>query len=312
MNKLQRLISSAVLAWDWFWFLPRSLLVLALFRIVLCAGLLANFASRQFSIEDFFSDQALLSAGYSNEFYSEFQRPLVSLWLWGDSWAAGVHLLFLLGLFALLLGIGGRWLAAVLAFLHLAFLQRNYAIAYGADLIGGIFLLSLVGTQCCERLSIWNVRKAFGRELSLVSDAWTSAMMRLVMIQLSVVYMYTGWEKLKGAAWWEGTALWTVLANPQISLLDLTFLKSYPDLIALLTFMTLAFEVYFVALVWNHRLRPWVLALGVLFHASIAVVLGLWFFSWIICSAYILFLSPKLVFQFVAWLRQILRLQSPS
>jgi hypothetical protein len=48
----------------------------------------------------------------------------------------------------------------------------------------------------------------------------------------------------------------------------------------------------FVFLVWNRRLRPWVLGVGVAFHLCIDLFLDVGFFSYAMVLAYGAFLLP--------------------
>jgi hypothetical protein len=120
---------------------------------------------------------------------------------------------------------------------------------------------------------------------------------RLMQIQLCVIYVYTGMEKLKGHPWWKGSAVWGVLGNHQMMLFDLSFLQQWPLIIAAMTHLTLIFEIYFAVLVWIRPLRNYVLLFGLAFHAMIGFSMGLFFFSAGMMSAYVLFADPN-------WLRQ--------
>jgi uncharacterized protein YbbC (DUF1343 family) len=113
----------------------------------------------------------------------------------------------------------------------LAFLQRNYSVAFGADVIGGLFLFYLSFTQCCERWTLknWLNKKLGGVAQAVVhSDDLSAVFYRLIQLQLCVIYMYTGFEKLKGMSWWDGTALpWQ---NPSPNMRSLTAATLYPGI----------------------------------------------------------------------------------
>ena len=64
-------------------------------------------------------------------------------------------------------------------------------------------------------------------------------------------------------------------------------------LLNLLTWATLLFEGSFIFLVWNRRIRPWVLGIGVLFHIGIDLFFDVGFFSWAMLIAYLAFLPPE-------------------
>ena len=64
-------------------------------------------------------------------------------------------------------------------------------------------------------------------------------------------------------------------------------------LLNLFTWATLAFEATFFVLVWNRRLRPWVIGIGVALHLGIDVFLDIGFFSIAIYLAYLAFVPDE-------------------
>ena len=145
------------------------------------------------------------------------------------------------------MGIGGRAIMWLTWIINMGFIQRNYSVNFGADIIATLFLFYMSFTQSCERLSILNWKKAKIPNVS--SNMISSMMMRMMQVQISVIYAYTGWEKLKGASWWDGTALWSVMANPQMTTADFSFLRAFPWSIPILAYSTIIFEMYFPAMV---------------------------------------------------------------
>jgi hypothetical protein len=279
------------LLWDEFWFSERNLLNLAVFRVVLCGTMFLMYLNRQFDLENFYSEKGLLPFRAAFAVMPEFYRPPFTWYFWGDSWMVVAHLVLVAGLFLLTLGIGGRVLNLVVWICHIAFLQRNYSVAFGADLIGGIFLFLMIGTQSCARLTALSFFRRKPKDVS--SDLLTSVFSRMIQVQLCVIYAYTGFEKLKGMSWWDGTALWTVFANPQMVIVDLGWTRHFPLFIVGATFGTLLFEIYFPALVWGRRTRPWVLLAGVCFHLGIGVSMALMNFALIMLAPYALFADLK-------------------
>jgi hypothetical protein len=133
-------------------------------------------------------------------------------------------------------------------------------------------------------------------------------MMRMMQFQLCIIYAYTGFEKLKGASWWDGTALWSVLANPQMVNHDWTFLRHVPLVIAIGSFSSVIFEIYFPAAMMQSQLRRIWLAVGILFHLAIGFLMGLMHFSLVMISVYFLFMQPELLERLLTHLKQRLKL----
>ncbi len=288
--------------WKNFWFSPVPLVNLALFRIALCFNLFFISLSRQKDFQLFFTDLGMLPKSFALQVYPDFYRPSFVLSFWPDSWVGGLHILFLFCLLLYTLGIGGRILGLICAYFSLAFLQRNYTILLGADQIGGIFIMYLAFTDCCSRLSVLNWRRK-SKSADNSTDLLTPLFYRMIQVQLCVIYAYSGFEKLKGNSWWDGTALWRVLANSQMVILDLTWLRNFPLVIVLVSFLTILFEIYFPVLVFNSKTRNYILAAGVLFHAGIGFFMALFGFAGIMVAPYLLFLRPESLKNFLRRLR---------
>ena len=281
--------------WTDFWFSPVPLLNLALFRIVLAATMLGIYIPRQLDLNLFFTENGILPKQLAFEVIPEFFRPASMLAFWPDSWVPGMHLLLLLGLFCLVLGVGNRGVSTLISvlvvYLDQAFLQRNMSVMFGADQIGGIFLLYLALADHSKHLSVqayFNSKKP-----KLSTEILTPMFYRLIQVQLCIVYAYTGFEKLKGNSWWDGTALWSVFANPQFVIADMTWVRHFPWAIVAACFMTILFEIYFPVLVWIKAIRKYVLSFGVLFHTGIAVVMALYGFALVMMAPYLLFIDSE-------------------
>lgn len=276
-------------AWCDFWFTYDNPLALALLRIQLAAVLLWMYAHRHlYNLMDF-GPSALIPRDWALRALPEDMRPPFGWFFWPDDLAAGVHGLFLGLLLLILLGVGARWVAWLAWIIHLGFIQRNYSILFGADVISSVFLFYLAFVRSDERLSIMNWkgrRPPPERPPEMVSSMFA----RLLQVQLVTIYAYTGFEKLRGASWWDGTALWTVLGNPQMVAFDLDFVRNVPLLIAATTFLTIVFEIYWGAAVAHPKTRKLWLWAGVAFHVGIGLLMSLWTFSLVMLAVYWLFI----------------------
>ena len=114
--------------------------------------------------------------------------------------------------------------------------------------------------------------------------------LRLLQINVCLVYFISGLSKMQGASWLNGTAVWGVMANYEFSpmraplyLLVLRIMCEHRWLwelvITSLTFFTLAFEISFIYLIWSRRMRWTMIVAAVLMHLGIAVCMGLVTFS---------------------------------
>ena len=305
------LMKDLVTGWDRFWFSPVSLLNLALFRIIIGLTMFFLYLNRLTGWRLFFSSDAMVTKDNALLLFPEYQRPFFGWFFWPDSQAFFFHVVFLILLALFTAGVGGRIVGLACWILHVGFIQRNFSILFGGDVILGIFLLYLLMTQSDARLSL---KKTFMgrfassqqkiREPSLV----TCVFYRMIQVQLCVIYVYSGFEKLRGGSWWDGTALWSVFANPQMVIVDLTWTRFVPWFIAMISFSTVLFEVYFVAFVWPKKTRHWILFAGLLFHAGIGLLLGLHAFAVTMLAPYILFLEKDVLERGVFAVTQKLKL----
>jgi len=304
------MLNKCLKTWDHFWFAPQKLINLALMRILLIGTMLHLYFLRSWNIE-YFTDKSFMPRALAIESIDQFMRPSFAWFFWPDSWAGSVHGIYVVLLLLLFLGIGGRAVALAAWVLHMGFLERNYAAVFGADVIAGVFLFYLAFTDSCARLSVLNLFK-LNKPVRLESDFVSSMMMRMMQFQICIIYAYTGFEKLKGMSWWDGTALWSVLANPQMVEYDWTFLRHIPVVIAIGSFVSILFEIYFPAAMLNPRLRYGWLLLGVVFHLSIGLLMGLMHFSLVMISTYFLFISPEILERAVTAIKIRLRLRNSN
>lgn len=292
--------------WDNFFFGPRELWSIAIFRVMACGSLFFLYLRRQPRVTDFYTGEGLLPRELIPQFMSDFYRPAFNWYFWPDAWMPEMHLLLLVLLALLTLGVGGRKICWAAWILHMAFNQRNMMVMYGADIVGSLWLFYLSFCRSNAHLNLWdwlrrsfsNRNKTFSKERKSSeeggSDVFTSMGVRLIQIQLCIIYFYTGLEKLKGLSWWDGTALWLILGNPEMRVMDLEFLLHVPLLLALVSFVTILFEVYFPFGIWLKSFRPWWMLIGIFLHIGIAVTMGLYFFSILMLAGYVLFVPGLL------------------
>jgi hypothetical protein len=275
--------------WNEFWFGARDLRALAAMRILVGATYFYIYLIRGLFNMDYFNGNWMVSREQAFELFHPLTRPTMTWFFWPDSWAGGVHTVFVILLLLITLGLAVRPMILLAWVLHIGFVQRNYAVIYGADLILTVFLLYLAGTQCCD---VWTLKsKLFKFKEKIIStDPLNSVAFRMIQVHIAVIYAYTGFEKLKGASWWDGTALWSVFSNQQIIIHDMTFMRHVPWLISIITFTTILFEIYWPAAVLTKARNPW-LIIGVLFHLTIGYLMQIWAFSMVMISTYFLFLD---------------------
>lgn len=265
---------------------------LGVFRFLIFGVMFYIACYRQMNVDQY-GPNSLIPGAQAFDVFSDFYKPYIKLFFWPDHLAFSVHLIYITLLGLATLGLSNRLLMILTWVIAQGFIQRNFSILFGADVIGTLFMFYLGFTRCNEYFSLrrFIISKKVTFDPNLWSDQLSTMAFRLLQFQLFTIYAYTGFEKLKGSTWWDGTALWTVLVNPQFTAYDLLFLKDFPIFFAIGTFVTVIFEVYFWVMVSMKQTRSLWLVLGIFFHLMIGVLLGLMSFSLVMISTYILFVN---------------------
>jgi hypothetical protein len=214
--------------------------------------------------------------------------------VWPDDRALLIGwLLLLVSALAMTVGWHSRLASIVVCMLILSFQHRNPSAFNSGDVLIRIEALLLALAPSGAALSL-DQRLRTGTFWSAQGRApWA---IRLLQIQLSVLYVASVRWKLSGTAWPEGTAVSYALRLKDMLIAPVPqwFIEN-PMLINIATWAALATELSLGVLVWNRRLRPWVLLAGVGMHASIMLTMGVGFFTPAVFVLYLAFVSPEVV-----------------
>jgi uncharacterized membrane protein YphA (DoxX/SURF4 family) len=281
-----------VSTWTRFWHEPVRAERLALMRILLGVALLTDQLFQYLpNLMDFFGYSGVAPQGLHDAYQLRHWRWTVILfnhddpavlypvfWLWVAITAA-----WTLGLFTRLTNVL-VWLGTM------AWINRNPNILNGGDdtLQVGIFLLML--SPCGKALSLdawWRKRG------SSHVPPWA---LRLLQIQLAVIYLTTGFVKLVGeginrsgipqGTWWDGTSIHYVLNYVTMSRWSFAQLPLPLWVTAPMTYLSVWWETLFPLLVLNRYTRPWTLWFGILFHTGIWLTIEVGWFSFYTMTFY--------------------------
>lgn len=264
---------------------------LAFARIVIGVAIFGWAATMLFDVSALLGSNALVAP----EFASDLNRYLPL-----DSTASIVVALIVLLVASVAITVGWRptiWL--VVAFVLLVAIQRrNTMILNSGDIILRNLTLLLAFTPTGAALSIDRVR-AHGR-----GALWTSSQvapwgMRLIQLQMMIVYFFAFWSK-SGELWKNGTAVSTAFRLQDLQRLgQLDVLVDNIWVVAFLTWSTLAVELALGTLLWVKRLRPLLIVLGVLLHAMIDTFVLVGFFGPAMIAGLMTFLDADRVNAYV-------------
>jgi len=281
-------------SWRNFWFSPQETSSLALFRIAF--GLITALWTLTLgpNLFAFLGASGILPdppPGYPGEWGvltgSSGSAVLVAVWA-----------TTFFGAVALTVGWRTR-LAASVVFVGVVSLQhRNWLILNSGDgLIRNLaFYCALAPSGTALSLDRWRIAPDRFWEFP-VRAPWA---LRLIQIQLSVVYLSAVWHKVQGELWRNGTAVSYALRVTDVHRFPVpAFLTQSVELTELLTFGTLALELALAVLVWNRAARPWVLTMGASMHIMIDYSILVGFFSLAMLATYLTFISPETASRFI-------------
>jgi HTTM domain len=275
--------------WDAFWFTSVETSTLALFRIAVGILVLGWTLALAPSLYAFYSRDGILPA------YPDYQGTLAwGLLEWFPSNGAVTLFYFalLLASICMLVGFATRVATLIVFICMVSFAHRNPWVLNSGDLLVQLLVFYLLLAPAGAALSVdrWLQPGAAFWEFPRRA-IWP---LRLVQVQVSIVYIAAVWDKLRGSTWNDGTAVSYALRIGDLQRFPVPAFVTDSLVIAnLMTFGTLAVEFSIAILVWNRVLRPWVLLLGVGLHLGIDYGVRVGFFSWAILVAYVVFIPPE-------------------
>ena len=256
--------------------------------------------------------------------------PIWSVWLHvtDPTAMAWIHAAFILVAILFTAGIGTRVTSVLTWFAMLTYIHRNVHVLFGVDTMMNIILLYLMIGPSGAALSVdrliarwWAGRT--GPEPPPAPSVTATIATRLLQIHVCVIYLMAGASKLQGQSWWNGTALWSVLANYEFAPMQyglyndmLRFLAknqlAFDSALTMGCYFTLVFEISYVFLIWLPRTRWVFLGSALMLHGVIGIFMGLKTFSMVMLVMNLAFVRPDEVHRFLAWLGAAVRPRRPA
>lgn len=272
--------------WDQFFFEPQSTAPMTLVRIGWGALMTLWALSLLPDVDPFLTTGAL-----------RYERPLPSGswdllgWLPWDQAPLGACVLLVVAAVATMVGYRTRLSAAVAVLCVIGLERTNTTVFNSGDLALRLIGISVALSPCGL---LWSVDAVRARRRGSERAPWRAPWaLRLLQLHIAIGYLLSAWAKLRGDMWHEGTALAMALRIEDLQRFAVPeWIFEQTVLLNVLTWATLAFEAVFLLLVWNRRLRPWIIGAGVAFHLGIDVFLDVGFFSSAMWVAYLAFVFP--------------------
>jgi hypothetical protein len=267
-------MTAAWRAWERFWFEPRSVAPLVLVRTAFGLVVLVWAISALPDARALFGPSGVLPAS----------PHLAGGWsvldLWNSDIAAiGLLLLLALAGVCLMAGVWPRAAAAVVFVVFVSLSKRDPFVGNAGDGLIRILALYLSLGPGGGRVGSYPLRAPWA--------------LRLIQVQISLLYLATVWAKLQGTTWPDGTAVGYAFRLEDLVRFPVPDLAKYLVVAHALTWAVVAIELSIGLLVWVGRLRPWVLLAGVCLHLAIEYRLRVGFFSWAILTSYLAFVPAE-------------------
>ena len=128
---------------------------------------------------------------------------------------------------------------------------------------------------------------------------WAPWAMRLIQIQISVVYLWTVWHKLNGQDWIEGSALYYATRMEDMTNFSIPLIMDSLVALKVLTWSTLIIELSLGVLVWVEKFRKPVIVAGLAFHLGIEYFMSIPFFEILMMCLLVLYFKPEELRDFV-------------
>jgi hypothetical protein len=284
-------MTRAVQAWDRFWFAPQPTSTLALFRIAFGLLTLAWTLLLARDLLTFFSRDGIVP--------HQPEYLIGTPWTWGLLGGApgapvviALFVFLLVGCVCVLLGYRTRLASAVVFVALVSFERRNPFVFNAGDALIRVMALYLALAPTGASLSLDRLRTTRDRFWEFPARApWA---LRLVQIQLSVIYISTVWQKLQGETWPKGTAVSYVLRQTDLLRVELpTAITASPAVSAVVTYGTLGIELAVGVLIWSRRARPFVGVPAIALHLLVDATLAAALISAAMLTAFVAFIAPE-------------------
>ncbi len=310
-----RSLRQAVGAWNAFFLVPADPTPLGLVRLIIGALSCWNMIVYGMELRSFLGSTGWADPVTAREFLPE---GAWSFWfLVPDSLLRPVWAACVLITFCFAIGLFSRTTAILSWAILVSTAYRAPVLLYGFDqiLATWVFYLAITGASG-RAVSIDRFLERYRRNrLDLARPpgpkGWrpesgsprasvaANIAIRLIQLHLCMIYLFAGLSKLRGEPWWDGYAAAMILTTPEFSRFDLTWIAiDYPALVSLATHATIVLEIGYAALIWNRKLRPWVLIAVAAMHVGIDLTLSLTEFALTMLAANIAFVSGT-------WLRSL-------
>lgn len=193
-----------------------------------------------------------------------------------------IFLIYILSLISILFNYARLFFSFVIVFLHTVFINSGEFICYGADYMISFLLYINIFLSMGNYVSDENFNKIY------------SFTIRLMQIQLCVIYFFGGFGKSLGFDFYTGDAIWLSLNNYMNENILNIISKYTPKYVyQILSIHVLLIELFYPILVYFKKTRKWVIIDILILHVGISIMMGLHTFSLVMIIFNIMAFYPE-------------------
>jgi predicted DCC family thiol-disulfide oxidoreductase YuxK len=298
-------------AWSSIWFQDSPTAPLEIVRIGIGMAVLFHFGMATPFLFDLWGDAGWMPPEFAHLYIqAPWMQSVFFYFMAPWQWIA-FHAVFLLSCAAFTLGWRTSWVKWIVLLGQISYDHRNLTIVYGADSIIACLLFILCLAPIGRAVSLDRVRAVHAAKranlaatLPPYTSPWAGACIRLMQIQMALLFFYSATDKLRVDEWWTGDAIWLATSTYEFyhpHLLHL--LARHYWLVNVGTYATLLIELAFPFLIWQRRTRPYLLAAAIFLHLMFAILLRLIYFSFAMTVGHMSFVYPEWLHRLGAWWR---------
>jgi hypothetical protein len=317
VGSLKQASRSLIRGWHRFFHAPCDARIAAAVRIAFAIVTLLNLAVLYPDLDHWFTDQGVLPAEVSREVARPYAWSV--LWLL-PSTPAVVHACYWIAVaqtVLLLVGVVPRLQALGVFVWLVSFTNRNYLIVDGEDTVFRLIAFFLIWMPVGRCWSVDALVRRWwqgphlnplpegegvrdprpsplpeGEQERCAAPGWG---LRLLQIQMCLMFLSAGLCKLDGNSWLNGTAIYYVARLDdyfgRFAAPDWPF--DWPWAVALLTWSVIAIELLVPIFVWFRETRRLCLVAVVLFHLGNEWTMHLFLFHWVMLAGWLAFVEPS-------------------
>lgn len=280
--------------WNRFWFTPRGSQELSILRIIVGLFALQHWTlmglefPRWFAADGLIPYKSLLTLIKPSAEQTVY-RLSIFYWLPDDPnvlrfiWVLGIVLIA-----AFVAGFATRITSIATTVLILSIVHRVPMVTGLFEPVLTMSLLYLCLAPCGEHFSIQSRRRT-GFNDSPQPSVLANIALRLLQIHVIFFYVVVGLGMLRGDSWWDGNAIWVLIASTDTRFLDLSSIASSDYALNAWNYFVLLYTVAFPLLIAPRVSRPAVVAVAALLWLSVGVLSGLWPYALLMASLSLVF-----------------------